>query len=480
MTFPELRTWIDAAPEASPIDTGDWLYDPNTAKPLARSLSSTAQQVERAVGAADHAHRDGRWYRLGPGGRADLLDALADRIDERADEIARLDALNSGVPIRVTRLFAAAAAPTIRDAARRAREIGDVADISSEHGRVQLRRVPWGATALILPWNAPSAMAVKKTSYALAAGATVVIKPSSYSPWSAQLLMEGANEVGIPEGVINLVQGGGSVGRQLVEDDRIAAISMTGSTPTGRAIAAAAAPRFARLQLELGSNNPVIVRRDADLDAAAASIADGALKLSGQWCEAPRRIFVDRERRDDLAHRIADEFAGRTIGSSLDEDTQVGPVAFKGRLVELGEQLDQFEQQGAELLRVDSVPSVGWFLPPSVAVLDGAGLDAEVFGPLVQVSGYRDDDEAVALANTGAVGLAGYVFGADEVAASEMGARLIGGEIKVNGTSVLDLSPDSAQSFFGSSGIGGHGDADVLDFFVGKQVLGSDRPGLPL
>lgn len=480
MTYPALRTWIGGVAEESSETDGTWLHDPNTGEALAASASSSLDQVDRAVAAAHGAHDDGRWRGLAPERRADRLIALADWLDGRAEEVARLDALNSGVPISVTRLFGGANGATLRDAARRAVAIGDVRDLPSDQGGVRLHRVPWGPTALILPWNAPSAMAVKKTAFALAAGATVVLKPSSFSPWSAQLLLEGAHAVGIPEGVVGLVQGGGAVGRALVADERIAAISMTGSTPTGRAIAATAAPRFARLQLELGSNNPAVVRADADLAKTATALADGVLKLSGQWCEAPRRVLVDRARREELARLLIAEFRRRTIGSSLDDATDVGPVAFAARRDELVAQRDLLAQQGAEVLRVDRVPDKGWFFEPTVAVLDGPGLAEEVFGPMILVGGYSDEEEAVALANTGQVGLAGYVFSADREAAEALGTRLVAGEVKINGTSVLDMSPDSAQSFFGASGLGGHGDDDVLDFFVGKRIVGSDRPGLPL
>jgi len=480
MTYPALHTWIGGVAEESPESDGTWLHDPNTGEALVASASSSLDQVGRAVSAAQDAHDDRRWRGLAPESRAERLAALADWIDARAEEIAHLDALNSGVPISVTRLFGGANGATLRDAARRAVAIGDVRDLPSAQGGVRGHRVPWGPTALILPWNAPSAMAVKKTAFALAAGATVVLKPSLFSPWSAQLLLEGVHAVGIPDGAVGLVQGSGGVGRALVADERIAAISMTGSTPTGRAIAATAAPRFARLQLELGSNNAAIVRADADLPAAAKALADGVLKLSGQWCEAPRRVLVDRRRRDELAGLLIAEFGRRTIGSSLDEDTEVGPVAFAARREELTAQRERLAGAGAEILRVAAVPAQGWFFEPTVAVLDGPGLADEVFGPMLLVGGYDTEDEAVALANTGQVGLAGYVFGDDEGAAAALGTRLVAGEVKVNGTSVLDMSPESSQSFFGASGLGGHGDDDVLDFFVGKQIVGSDRPGLPL
>uniref|UniRef100_UPI00109BE14B aldehyde dehydrogenase family protein n=1 Tax=Microbacterium sp. K35 TaxID=2305440 RepID=UPI00109BE14B len=231
MTFPALRTWIGGVAEESPEADGSWLHDPNTGEALVPTASSSLEQVDRAVSAARRAHDDGRWRGLAPEERAVRLGALAAWLDDRAEEIARLDALNSGVPLAVTRLFGGANGATLRDAARRAVVRGDVAELPAEQGGVRLHRVPWGPTALILPWNAPSAMAVKKTAFALAAGATVLLKPSSFSPWSAQLLLEGVHEAGIPDGVVGLVQGGGGIGRALVADERIAAISMTGSTP---------------------------------------------------------------------------------------------------------------------------------------------------------------------------------------------------------------------------------------------------------
>ncbi|MDR5700427.1 aldehyde dehydrogenase family protein [Agromyces aerolatus] len=481
MDYPALSTWVDGEEQTSPIADGGRLVDPNTGEALADSRSSSPDQLDRAIAAADTAHRDARWRGLGPERRAELLVALADWIDARAEEIAVLDALNSGVPISVTRLFAGSNGDTLRGAAARAVAVGDSEVLPAEHGEVRLHRVPWGATALILPWNAPSAMAVKKLAFALAAGATTVMKPSSFSPWSAQLVVRGAHEVGIPAGVVNLVQGGGGLGRGLVADPRIAAIAMTGSTPTGRAIAAEAAPRFARLRLELGSNNPAIVRQDADLELAARSLTDGVLKLSGQWCEAPRRVLAPRALVADLVERLHAEFATRRMGSSVDPGTEVGPVAFEARRAELDGQLDRLSQQGARIVRAGTAPDLGgWFFDPAIAVVDGPGLDDEVFGPLLIVGGYDDETEALRLANTGQVGLAGYVYGADVPAAAALGTRLIAGEVKVNGSSVLDMAPASAQSFFGDSGLGGHGDADVLDFFVGKQVVGTDPAGLPL
>ncbi len=480
MTFPSLSTWINGRAEQSEVEDRSSLHDPNTGAELAPSRSSSSEQTDRAVNAATGAHVDGRWSSLGPEGRAPFLRALADRLDARADKIARLDAINSGVPISVTRLFASSNGDTVRSAVDRVLALGDAEAVPADGRDVRIHRVPWGPAALLMPWNAPSAMAVKKLGFALAAGATAVMKPSPASPWSALLVAEAAAEAGIPDGVANLVLGGAKAGAQLVEDQRIAAISMTGSTPIGRAIAAAAAPRFARLSLELGSNNPAIVLPDADVAATARALAGGAMKLSGQWCEAPRRIIAARAVRDRLVEALRAELATLNIGSSLDDRTTLGPVAFEGRRNELTAQRDALAASGATIIETGPVPDEGWFFAPTLAVDDAVELDSEIFGPLLTVEAFDMVEDAVHRANSGQVGLAGYVFSSDVGTATALGTRLVAGEVKVNGTSVLDMSPDSAQSFFGSSGLGGHGDAGLLEFFLGKRIVGTDAPGLPL
>lgn len=479
-TFPDQASWINGTPEPSAGPDTAWLHDPNTGLPLTPGRASSAEQIDRAVQAATQAHQDSRWSDLGVEGRTPLLHAFADALDARAPEIARLDALNSGVTITTTRLFADNNGDTVRAAADRALSLGDSTAVPADGRDVRLQRVPWGPTALVLPWNAPSAVATKKLGFALAAGATTVVKPSPVAPWSIQLIAEAAAVAGMPDGVLNIVLGGADTGAALVADPRIAAISMTGSTETGRAIAAAAAPRFARLRLELSSNNPALVLPDADLLATARALATGAMKLSGQWCEAPRRVLVARSLRDELVEALRAELDDLVIGSSLDETTTLGPVAFAERRRQLHRQRDAIAAAGADILAVGVIPEDGWFVAPTLAVADTLDLDSEVFGPLLPVETFDDVDEAVERANTGQGGLAGYVFTSDLDRAHLLGARLLAGEVKINGTSVLDMAPTSVQSFFGSSGLGGHGDADLLDFYTGRRIVGTDAPGLPL
>lgn len=485
MNLPSIRTWIAGASEDSkgperirPVDPNAGPAEWGQELPIARE--SSEEQLDRAVASAAEAHADSRWSGLSAEERERILETFAAGLDARAHRIAELDALDSGVPVSVTTLFGAGNGPSVRDAIKQAALAAQKELLPAKHAQVRVHRVPWGPAALITPWNAPSAMVVKKMAYALAAGAPVIVKPSSAAPHSAELIAEAAAEAGFPTGTWSMVRGGAVLGRAMSEDPRIAAISMTGSTPVGRDIAQRSAPRFTRLQLELGANNPAIVREDADIEATAKALIDGAWKLSGQWCEAPRRVYADRRVHGALLEALTASAATWRIGSSLDPATQLGPVAFPERRTELLAQRADLLASGARLVAEMEVPGSGCFMPPSI--LDGRGAEPadEVFGPVLTVHAVEGDEDALAAATRGHVGLAGYVFTADTDKGRSLGKRLPAGEIKVNGTSVLDMAAGSEQSFFGGSGLGGHGDARLLEFFTGARVVGEDRPGLPL
>ena len=477
--LPSLDTWIGGRAEPSEVEETAYLHDPNTGEELRPQRSSSAGQVERALDLADRTHRSGDWARLSVEGRATYLLSFAEALDRRSDAIAELDAISSGVPLRYTRLFAGSLGDTVRGAITLALEAGDDRPLAAEQGPVRLRRVPWGPTALIVPWNAPAALAVKKAAFSLVAGATVILKPSPVSPTSAQLVAEAVAEAALPAGVFGLVLGGGLVGEQICADSRIRAIAMTGSTATGRRIAATAAPRFARLRLELGSNNPVVVRRDADVEHTASSLLDGMTKLNGQWCEAPRNVFAHQDVYEPLVEALRERVLGQELGSSLDESTTHGPMAFRDHRDGLVAQRDRWLSDGHEIAHGEE-PTPGWFFAPTLVTGDGITVEDEVFGPMLTVEPVDSDERALARAEATAGGLAAYVFTEDVEAGLGIGARLTAGEVKVNGTSLLDMSPESAQSFFASSGLGGHGDRDVLEFYTGQQVVGLDLVDAPL
>lgn len=459
------------------------LCHPDTGEPLQPQMESTPGQVERAIGAADALHRDGAWRDTDAAGRAALLHRAADLLEGRAAEIADCDALNSGLVVSVTELIAAGLPGVLRGAAGRLLVDPGLRELP---GPVRLHHLPWGPAAVITPWNASTFTAVKKAAYALAAGCPVIVKPSNLAPSGtnvvADVFARAIADTDAPSAVFQLVHGGAEVGRTLAADPRVRALAFTGGRAAGTAIARAAADDLKSLQLELGSNNPAIVRADADVDATADALVAGFTKLNGQWCESPGSVFVPPALHDALLDALLDRLATIRLGSCLDRDSTMGPQAHRAQRDGLVAVIGRLTAAGG-IARTSTAPPAlpGWFLPPTVVTGAPPALtEDEIFGPVLTLHPAADDAQALALANSRRTGLAGYVFSTDEDAALLLGTRLECGEVKINGTSLLDLTPESTQAFWGGSGIGGHGDAELLRFFRGARIVGVEEPGRPL
>jgi phenylacetaldehyde dehydrogenase len=486
---------VELAPQRDLVD-GQWstpaddlrvaLADPNTGEPLQQQRQSSPALVEQAVVAAAALHRDGLWRNTAPSTRADFLRHVADLLAGRADDIARNDSLNTGVVTAVTTLFAHGIPDTFRAAAEHLEADPGDHDLSDAGRAIALRYLPWGPAAVLAPWNAPSFIVAKKTAFALAAGAPVIAKPSNWAPSGpavvAAMLHEAIADAGLPPALFQVVHGGAATGRLLAEDARVRALAFTGGRAGGVAVAGAAAADCKALQLELGSNNPAIVRADADIDKTAGALVDGFTKLNGAWCESPGSVFVVDRHHDALLDAMLDRLRAVRLGHSMDADSTMGPQAHRPQYQHVSDVVARLTEAGAIVHRVTSSPDLaGWFYPP--VVVEDAPLDmteAEIFGPVLTLHRVRDDTEALALANSRRTGLAGYVFGTDIDAAMRLGTELDCGEIKVNGTSVLDLTSASTQGFWGGSGVGAHGDAELLRFFRGARIVGVDRVGLPV
>jgi phenylacetaldehyde dehydrogenase len=320
----------------------------------------------------------------------------------------------------------------------------------------------------------------------LAAGAPVIAKPSNWAPSGPNVLAEAISraiaEVDAPKALFQLVHGGGDVGHLLASDRRIRALAFTGGRAAGSSIAAAASTDFKALQLELGSNNPVIIRADADIDLTATALVDGFTKLNGQWCESPGSVFVPPHLHDRLVDAILDRTAEIALGRTDDANTTMGPQANEPQLQRMRDTVEFLRGVGGTAVSSTPVPDdSGWFFPPTVVHgISSEQTKSETFGPILTVHRASTDEEALLEANALDTGLAGYVFGADVDAARELATRIDCGENKINSTSLLDLDDHSTQSFWGGSGIGAHGDAELLDFFRGSRIIGVDAPGLPL
>jgi len=238
---------------------------------------------------------------------------------------------------------------------------------------------------------------------------------------------------------------------------------------------------MAAMQLELSGSNPAIVAPGADLGHAAAELARGALVLNGQWCEAPRRVHVHRDDHDALVEGLVTALAGVQMGPALDDATELGPLAHPAQRDGVARAVEALGARGEVVCSHPDVLDEGCFLSPAViAGLPPDAVRGEVFGPVLAVSPYDDVDAAVAAANGLDDGLAGYVFAADRDEAFALGARLHAGEVRLGGTRVLDLADGSAQSFWGTSGTGGHGSVPVLQSHLGTRIVGEEDPALPL
>jgi betaine-aldehyde dehydrogenase len=456
--------------------------DPSTEEPIGELPESTPADAERAAAAAFAAwgSGEGPYSRLPLEARIEVLHRFADVLDERADAFAYWHAREIGIPIATTRLFAAGLGEAVRGIADAAAALA-TRPLPAGGRRVEVHRLPWGPAALYTAWNAPAFLAAGKIAYALAAGCPAILKPSEHAGATTGLVVDALLDAEPGAGAVQVVCGGAAVGGALAGDPRVRMISYTGGTAGGRAVAAAASGRMAALHLELSASNPAIVLRDADVETAAAELARGATVLNGQWCEAPRRVYVDQRIHDDLSAAILEELRRRTLGDPLRADTDIGPLVNKRQRAAVIGAVERIGANGTVERSHADLPERGcWFAPTIVSGLSLDAVEGEIFGPVLALSPFADLDEAVNAANALGDGLAGYVFGADRDETFALGLRLHAGEVRLGGTRVLDLAPGSTQSFWGTSGVGGHGVDDVLRAHTGTRVVGEEDRSLAL
>lgn len=459
-----------------------WNIDPNTREPIHAAPTTPARDVEAALQHASGAYDPTPWDADAREERAEALERVADLLEQRTEEIARADALTSGTAISATRVVASFLPHRVRAAAAEVRDIERVRGLDADGRDVRLYSIPWGPAAILTPWNGPSFIPAAKVASAVAAGCPVILKPSEHAPGSAQLVARCFVEAGLPSGAFQLVHGAGDVGSTITSDARIKIVSFTGGPGAGRAIARAAAEHFTVLQLELGGNNPVVVLEDVDVDVAAAGILEGMTKLNGQWCEGPGKVLAPTALVAPLVDALLDRIEELTVGHSLDDATDVGPISNLPHFETLQQRVGTLRAAGATIHAPAALPDLpGLFMSPTVAVgADPLTTTAELFGPVVSVHGVSSTEEAVNIANASPSGLDAYVFGRDTERAIGIGARLVAGEVRVNGAKVADLADGSAQSFWGRSGIGGHGPAESVRVFCGDRVVGVDSSDFPI
>jgi acyl-CoA reductase-like NAD-dependent aldehyde dehydrogenase len=414
------------------------VLEPATEEVLAEVPRGTAADVDAAVARARAAWP--AWRAVAPGDRAALLRRIADAVAERHEELSILEARNAGKPIGDARGEIGMVADTFRYySGAPERLLGDTIPVAGGLGFTV--REPLGVVGLITPWNFPLTIASWKMAPALAAGNTVVLKPAELTPLTALRFAELALEAGLPEGVLEVVAGPGSeCGARLVEHPDVAKIAFTGSTEVGRSIAAGAAATIKRVTLELGGKSANVVFADADLEHAAASAPPAVFGNAGQDCCARSRILVERGALDRFMEALEEAVDALRVGDPLDEDTQMGPLISAGQR----EQVASFVGGDAPVAIRGAAPEGPgfWFAPTVLCPVsnDDRAAREEIFGPVAAVIPFRDEAEAIALANDTIYGLSGSIWTRDGAKALRVARAVETGVLSINSNTSVRVS----------------------------------------
>lgn len=415
--------------------------NPATGQPWAMVAKVGKEDVDRAVAAARKAFDEGPWPGMPPYQRGRVLAKMADIIRERADELAELESKDTGKPLaRAHGELMASAVVFDYYSGAGDKFFGETIPMGDSALSLTLRE-PVGVCAQIVPWNFPFMMAAWKVAPALASGCTLILKPASNTPVTAQLLGEIAYEAGVPEGVVNVLPGpGGLIGEYLASHPLVDKVAFTGETATGTKILQAASGTIKKVSLELGGKSPNIVFADADLDKAAAAAVGGAFGNSGQVCTARTRLFLDKQQYDNFMNLIIDGAEGFKVGDPLAEGTAMGPVISEAQWERVNSYVEIGRGEGAELVYGGSRPSnldQGYFYQPTIfaqASNDMRIAREEIFGPVLTVIPFDDVDEVIKMANQNEYGLAGSVWSQDINKALRVAKGVRTGMMSVNGS----------------------------------------------
>jgi aldehyde dehydrogenase (NAD+) len=431
------------------------VHNAGTGEVMGRVPAGGAKDVAAAVAAARGALAS--WSALAPAARADYLEKISAGLKARSDELAKLIAQEVGMPLKMAgRIQAGLPIANFANYAKLLKEFS----FEQKVGNSLVVREPVGVVGAITPWNYPLHQITLKVAPALAAGCTVVLKPSEVAPFNAFLLAEVVEAAGLPAGVFNLVTGlGTAAGEALVAHPDVDMISFTGSTRAGKRISELAAQSVKRVALELGGKSASVILDDADLAAAVKGTVNGCYLNSGQTCTALTRMLVSEAQYPEAARMAAEAAKGFTVGDPLAETTKLGPLTSQAQLERVRGYIRKGQQEGAELLAggaesPEGVPAGGYYVRPTVfgKVKNSMSIaQEEIFGPVLSIIPYKDEEDAIRIANDSPYGLAGAVWSKDEARAQRVARRIRAGQVDINGGAFNMNAP------FGGFKQSGHG-----------------------
>ena len=482
------RLYIDGQ-WVAPAEGGTFeTVDPSTETVITQVAAATAQDIDRAVQAARKAFDEGPWPQMAGAERAAVLRRIAEGIRARQQQLAELEVRDNGKPLPEALWDIGDTAGCFDFYADLAEELDEQREtpvaLADDRFSSVARKEPIGVAGAIIPWNFPMLMASWKVAPALAAGCTMVLKPSELTPLTALELARIADEAGLPSGVLNVVPGlGPDAGAPLSEHPGIDKLAFTGSVPTGSRIMQAAARDIKNISLELGGKSPFIVFEDSDIEAAVEWIMFGIFWNQGEVCSATSRVLVQRDLYEPLLKRLADETAKVKIGNGMEDGVLLGPIVNRAQYDKILEAITRGREEGAKLLAGGGRPAgmdKGFYLQPTIFAdvpEDSWIWNEEIFGPVVCVRPFDDEAEALRSANDSRFGLAAAVMSADLARCERVARKLRAGIVWINCS-----QPTFTEAPWGGykqSGIGRElGEWGLNNYLETKQITryDSDQP----